>query len=95
MYKTYNKYLSFILPITTFIGTCSGVYLSIKHKLYKNGNAFVLMLLGNTYIGIVAGYLYPISIPVLIGYTVSLNNDLQHPMKSIPFINWNYSTVLA
>jgi hypothetical protein len=34
--------------------------------------------------------LYPISIPVLIGYTVSLHNDLQDPAKNIPFIGWNY-----
>lgn len=87
MYNTYKTHLAYILPVTTMIGICSGVYLSMKHKLYTNGNVFIFTILGNTYIGIVCGYLYPITAPLMVGYAVHVNSNLQSPSNYIPFFN--------
>jgi len=88
MYTVYKQHLSYILPVTTIIGLCSGVYLSMKYKLHHNGNTFIMTLIGNTYIGIMAGYLYPVSVPLLVGYAVHTNNHLHNPGKFLEiFIN--------
>jgi hypothetical protein len=77
--KPYLDLLEVILPSTTLLGFTTGLFsnMSMRNRDAKSIESFT-DLIGYTTIGVITGFTYPISFPLLGGYVLYKNYLLKN-----------------
>ena len=72
-FNIYTKFLPIMIIPSTFIGFATGIHLNTTKTFHSSFDIFSNWI-GYTSLGIMSGFMYPVSFPMLAGYVVYKNH---------------------